>query len=97
MLAVPGVAGRAVTAGRPCGQVLVRSERTSAQAGAVAGVAPGESDLAVLVLQVSWALADAAHDLPAGRLSGRRRVELADTLQALGFVLRVTGPDGASR
>ncbi|HEX2301351.1 MAG TPA: hypothetical protein VHH34_23090, partial [Pseudonocardiaceae bacterium] len=37
-----------------------------------------ESDLAVLVLQTSWALADAAHDLPAGRLSAQRRDELAD-------------------
>lgn len=52
------------------------------------------SDLAVLVLQTSWALADAAHDLPAGRMSGQRREELADTLQALGYALRVSAPDG---
>ena len=50
------------------------------------------SDLAVLVLQTSWARADAAHDLPAGRLSAQRREELANTLQALGYVLRVSTP-----
>ena len=51
-----------------------------------------DSDLAVLALQVSWALADAAHDLPAGRMPPQRREELADTLSALGYVLRVTTP-----
>ncbi len=53
-----------------------------------------DSGLAVLALQVSWALAAASHDLPAGRVPSRRRAELADTLQALGYVLRVSAPDG---
>lgn len=66
---------------------VTATERTAAPVGG--------SDLAVLVLQVSWALADAAHDLPAGRMSVRQRVELADTVQALGFILRATAADGA--
>ena len=93
MQAVPGLAGRGMTAHTRCGPVVVGSGRaTQVPVGAVAA---GESELAVLVLQTSWALADAAHDLPAGRLPARRRAELADTLQALGFVLRVTSaPEG---
>lgn len=54
-----------------------------------------DSQLAVLVLQVSWALGEAAHDLPAGRVSAARRAELADTLQALGFIVRASAPDVA--
>lgn len=55
-----------------------------------------DGELAVLVLQVSWALGDAAHDLPAGRVSAAQREELADTLQALGFIVRASAPGGAS-
>lgn len=62
---------------------------------AVEQTATTDSDLAVLVLQVSWALADAAHDLPAGGMTPQRREELADTVQALGFVLRATAPEDA--
>lgn len=100
---VPTVEGRGVTGGNRRHHALVRSERGTTGArpvrpapSASGGPDPATSDsgLAVLVLQVSWALADAAHDLPAGRMPSRRREELADTLSALGYVLRVSAPDG---
>lgn len=96
---VPALEGRGVTAGKRH-DALVRPDHSTTGARPVrtAPSAPGvgpdlattDSGLAVLVLQVSWALADAAHDLPAGRMPPRRREELADTLSALGYVLRVT-------
>lgn len=92
MQAVPGVAGRAVTGGRAVGTAALSAGLPDPSGTGVRWV--NESDLAVLVLQTSWALADAAHDLPAGRMSGQRREELADTLQALGYVLRVSAPEG---
>jgi hypothetical protein len=99
--AVPALEGRGVTAGKRRHSAPVRSEdgttgarpvRTAPSTSGGPGPASTDSDLAVLVLQTSWALADAAHDLPAGRMPPRRRAELADTLSALGYVLRVTAP-----
>lgn len=49
-----------------------------------------DSQLTVLLRQAQWALDDAAHDLPAGRVPSQRRVELAGTLDALAVVLRAS-------
>ena len=54
-----------------------------------------DAQLAVLLRQAQWALDDAAHDVPAGRVSARSRVELAGTLEALAVVLRASAPDSA--
>ncbi|MGH3906946.1 MAG: hypothetical protein ACRDTE_22605 [Pseudonocardiaceae bacterium] len=77
---VPALEGRGVT--RPVSAGPLPDGRAAA---------PADSDLAVLVLQVSWALADAAHDLPVGRMSAQRREELADTLQARKVETTVAG------
>ena len=92
MQAVPAVAGRGVTGGRAVGTAALPGGLPDSAGPEVTPVSG--SDLAVLALQTSWALADAAHDLPAGRMSAQHREELADTLQALGYVLRVTAPEG---
>ena len=54
-----------------------------------------DSQLSVLLRQAQWALDDAAHDVPAGRTTVERRVELAGTLEALAVVLRASAPDHA--
>ncbi|MGH3907507.1 MAG: hypothetical protein ACRDTE_25520 [Pseudonocardiaceae bacterium] len=56
-----------------------------------------DSQLAVLLRQAQWALDDAAHDFPAGRVTPQRRVELAGRLEALALVLRASAPDCAER
>ena len=53
-----------------------------------------DSQLAVLLRQTQWALDDAAHDFPAGRITPRRREELAGTLEALAAIVRASAPDG---
>lgn len=47
-----------------------------------------DSQLAVLLHQAQWALDDAAHDSPAGRVTPWRRAEL----EALAVVLRASVP-----
>ncbi|MGH4014628.1 MAG: hypothetical protein ACRDSL_12030 [Pseudonocardiaceae bacterium] len=64
--------------------------------------APGQlgvtgSQLAVLLRQAQWALDDAAHDFPAGRVSAQRREELAVTLEGLAVVVRASAPTEESR
>ncbi|MGH8573394.1 MAG: hypothetical protein ACREX8_12590 [Gammaproteobacteria bacterium] len=61
------------------------------------GSSPGQSgvtdsQLAVLLRQTQWALDDAAHDFPAGRVSAQRREELAVTLEGLAAIVRVSAP-----
>ncbi|MGH3910825.1 MAG: hypothetical protein ACRDRM_08320 [Pseudonocardiaceae bacterium] len=53
--------------------------------------------MAVLLRQAQWALDDAAHDFPAGRVTPGRRAELAETLEALAVVLRAAVPDATDR
>lgn len=53
-----------------------------------------DSQLAVLLRQTQWALDDAAHDFPAGRVSAARRAELAGTLEALAAIVRASTPGG---
>lgn len=60
--------------------------------GSPAGVT--DLQLAVLLRQAQWALDDAAHELPAGRATVGRRVELAGTLEALALVLRTPSVGG---
>lgn len=60
-----------------------------------AGGGVTDTQLAVLLRQAQWALDDAAHDVPAGRVSTQCRMELARTLEALAVVLRSSAPDGA--
>ncbi|MGH3813547.1 MAG: hypothetical protein ACRDUV_14030 [Pseudonocardiaceae bacterium] len=86
--------GDCATEGQDEGQILTATEAKRSQPGQ-SGVT--DSQIAVLVVQVGWALDDAAHDLPAGRMTPQRREELADTLQALGFILRASAPDGGAR
>lgn len=56
-----------------------------------------DAQLAVLLRQAQWALDDAAHDFPAGRVTPGRRAELAGTLEALAVVLRAAVPDATDR
>lgn len=49
--------------------------------------------LAVLLRQAQWLLADAAHDLPTGRLATQRREELAVILERLAALVRDAGVD----
>lgn len=51
-----------------------------------------DSQLSVLLRQAQWALDDAAHDVPAGRATVTRRIELAGSLEALAVVLRASTP-----
>ncbi|MGH3905875.1 MAG: hypothetical protein ACRDTE_17100 [Pseudonocardiaceae bacterium] len=51
-----------------------------------------DSQLAVLFRQAQWVLDDAAHDFPAGRVTARRREELAGSLEALGAIVRASTP-----
>lgn len=51
-----------------------------------------DSQLAVLLRQAQWALDDVAHELPAGRATVGRRVEVARTLEAVAVVLRCSAP-----
>ncbi len=53
-----------------------------------------DSQLAVLLRQTQWALDEAAHDFPAGRVTAQRREELAATLDALAAIVRASAPDG---
>ncbi|MGH3906718.1 MAG: hypothetical protein ACRDTE_21445 [Pseudonocardiaceae bacterium] len=54
-----------------------------------------DSQLAVLLRQTQWALDEAAHDFPAGRVTPTRREELAVTLESLAAIMRASAPDGA--
>jgi len=51
-----------------------------------------DPQLAVLLRQAQWALDDAAHDVPAGRVTAQRREELAATLEALATIVRASAP-----
>lgn len=44
--------------------------------------------LAVLIRQTQWLLDDVAHDLPAGRVSPEKGVELAAILESLAALVR---------
>lgn len=44
--------------------------------------------LAVLLRQTQWLLDDAAHDLPAGRVSPEKGAELANILESLAALVR---------
>lgn len=46
--------------------------------------------LAVLLRQAQWLLADAAHDLPAGRLTVDKGEELAEILEQLASLVRAS-------
>ena len=61
------------------------------------GHGPSDSQLAVLLRQAQWALDEAAHDLPAGRVSAQRRDELAGRLEALAVLLRGPVPEEQAR
>ncbi|MGH3841051.1 MAG: hypothetical protein ACRDS0_06355 [Pseudonocardiaceae bacterium] len=55
--------------------------------------APDHVTLAVLIRQTQWLLDDVAHDLPAGRVSSERGMELAIILESLAALVRQhTGP-----
>ncbi len=54
-----------------------------------------DSQLAVLLRQTQWALDEAAHDFPTGRVTPTRREELAVTLESLAAIVRASAPDGA--
>ncbi|MGH3905155.1 MAG: hypothetical protein ACRDTE_13350 [Pseudonocardiaceae bacterium] len=51
-----------------------------------------DSQLAVLLRQTQWALDEAAHDFPAGRVTPTRREELAVTLESLAAIVRASTP-----
>ncbi|MGH3904479.1 MAG: hypothetical protein ACRDTE_09865 [Pseudonocardiaceae bacterium] len=46
----------------------------------------------MLLRQTQWALDEAAHDFPAGRVTPSRREELAVTLEALAAIVRASAP-----
>ncbi|MGH3539784.1 MAG: hypothetical protein ACRDQV_18220 [Pseudonocardiaceae bacterium] len=51
-----------------------------------------DSQLAVLFRQAQWALDDAAHDFPAGKVDARQREALAGGLEALAAMVRASVP-----
>lgn len=56
-----------------------------------------DAQLTVLFRQTQWALDEAAHDFPAGRVTEQRREELAASLDALALIVRASTtetPDG---
>lgn len=54
-----------------------------------------DSQLAVLLLQTQWALDEAAHDFPTGRVTPTRCEELAVILESLAVIVRASASGDA--
>ena len=73
---------------------VITSKRLLGQPDPPTGVT--DSQLAVVLRQTQWALDEAAHDFPAGRVTPQRREELAGTLEALATIVRASVPGHAT-
>lgn len=93
MQTLPPAEGRAVITHTPAGRPDRRTRALAlpdGQPDPPAGVT--DSQLAVVLRQTQWALDEAAHDFPAGRVTPQRREELAGTLEALAAIVRASVP-----